>query len=283
MCCGKETYEEGKEARVGLTRRQVLKAMGVGTGLVALGGLTGCTQLFQFPARENSNGNLTALSARQVAKDIIQASGNQWKKVLKAVNHLEEVSKEELDKRVKKAKELTLNALDHLDQIGISSQIDQVIREAPEVVEFPEGFEDHFLNELKDVFWPKQIDAIKRDFPTSGKKEVLEPILKDGGWSRHWRRVIEGIDSDVSGASSLEIREEDLPVRAQTVCMWVCDAVAIAAGLLVCLILVTADGPEPGIGDVACYLGTAILGHLACRWICRDDGLAGLTFEWQRG
>jgi hypothetical protein len=42
MCCGKEPYEEGKEGRVSLTRRQVLRAMGVGTRLVALGGLTGC-------------------------------------------------------------------------------------------------------------------------------------------------------------------------------------------------------------------------------------------------
>jgi hypothetical protein len=45
MCCGKETYEKVKEGQVGLTRRKVLKAMGVGTGLLTLGGLTGCTQL----------------------------------------------------------------------------------------------------------------------------------------------------------------------------------------------------------------------------------------------
>jgi hypothetical protein len=45
MCCGKETYEEVKQGRVGLTRRKVLRAMGVGTGLITLGGLTACTQL----------------------------------------------------------------------------------------------------------------------------------------------------------------------------------------------------------------------------------------------
>ncbi len=48
MCCGKETYEEVKEGRGGLTRRKVLRAMGVGTGLMALGGLTGCGSLEAF-------------------------------------------------------------------------------------------------------------------------------------------------------------------------------------------------------------------------------------------
>jgi hypothetical protein len=45
MCCGKEVYEEWEQGRIGLTRRQVLKAMGVGSGIVALSSLGGCISL----------------------------------------------------------------------------------------------------------------------------------------------------------------------------------------------------------------------------------------------
>ncbi len=67
MCCGKETYEEVKEGRGGLTRRKVLRAMGVGTGLMALGGLTGCTQFLGFDrdvTRQGVNGVVSTTGSR---------------------------------------------------------------------------------------------------------------------------------------------------------------------------------------------------------------------------
>ncbi len=71
MCCGKESYEEVKEGRGGLTRRKVLRAMGVGTGLVALGGLTGCTQfldLSETDSFQNSSEDLHSAALQATSK-----------------------------------------------------------------------------------------------------------------------------------------------------------------------------------------------------------------------
>jgi hypothetical protein len=68
MCCGKETHEEVKEGQGGLTRRKVLKAMGVGTGLITLGGLTGCTQLIDFNSdlmEQQVNGAVNAAGSKE--------------------------------------------------------------------------------------------------------------------------------------------------------------------------------------------------------------------------
>lgn len=86
MCCGKETYGQVEEGRGGFTRRQVLRAMGVGTGLVALGGLTGCTQFLGFDqAANNSDDEITALGTRNselvlsVDGETLSVSPYSWK------------------------------------------------------------------------------------------------------------------------------------------------------------------------------------------------------------
>jgi hypothetical protein len=76
MCCGKETYEEVKQGRVGLTRRKVLKAMGVGTGLITLGELTGCIQFLGLDeAANNSDSEITTLGKRN--RELILSSDGE--------------------------------------------------------------------------------------------------------------------------------------------------------------------------------------------------------------
>jgi hypothetical protein len=92
MCCGKETHEEVKEGQGGLTRRQVLRAMGVGTGWVALGGLTGCTQLLTFNSDLSSryaNDTVTASSIKDKLAILRQTGKRVNRQLLKnAITHL---------------------------------------------------------------------------------------------------------------------------------------------------------------------------------------------------
>ncbi|GEM_PF-6333911 len=69
MCCGRDTNEHEKKKEVGrarLTRRLLLKAVGVGTSLVALGGLTGCAQLLGIKGSiRQANRDVTTLGVRE--------------------------------------------------------------------------------------------------------------------------------------------------------------------------------------------------------------------------
>jgi len=76
MCCGNEMYEPGKEGREGLTRRQVLRAMGAGAGLITLGGLTGCTQFLDVAeAIDKSDNEITAFGVHK--KELVLSVGGE--------------------------------------------------------------------------------------------------------------------------------------------------------------------------------------------------------------
>jgi len=74
MCCGKETFDEVKSSQGKLSRRRVVKAMGAVGGLVALGGLTGCTQLLGIDGTSTPT-KVTALGLKRSPTVALSADG----------------------------------------------------------------------------------------------------------------------------------------------------------------------------------------------------------------
>ncbi len=132
MCCGKEPYEEVKEGRGGLTRRQVLRAMGVGTGLMALGGLTGCVD-WTARSGEDSRSTLLAQGNHSDLVKLLQATKDQWKDVFHTLARAYQSRNGHLQKKLIKvkinsAKQWTLEALDKLHKVGISQEFNMKLQ-----------------------------------------------------------------------------------------------------------------------------------------------------------
>lgn len=96
MCCDKETFEEVKEGRVGLTRRQALKVMGSVAGALSLTGLSGCTSLLGESGSPGTGSTSaigvfgSAVRARKPDQREVQISQAQIKEAFKAFHQGEE-------------------------------------------------------------------------------------------------------------------------------------------------------------------------------------------------
>lgn len=199
MCCDKETFEEVKEGRVGLTRRQALKVMGVGGGLVALGGLTGCTSLLNLPEKGSNDSALLAQGSgsRKEVTALLRKSEDQWKAVFATLasaykSHNNNLSGQ-LEVQVKDAKQLSLKYLDALDESGMSEEFNTELLNPNYDKEAASQLNKRFMKEFHVADLPPESIKVFKDASliTSRKKlwkEATASILKEGGLVQHVRK-----------------------------------------------------------------------------------------------
>ncbi|GEM_PF-5741620 len=248
MCCGREIYEheEREEGRVRLTRRQVLKAVGLGASLATLSGLTGCTSLIvSTSSSHESREEVQALSLK-IDKKLSNIVLNRWIKVVRIVNGVERGSREELQERIQQAQEVTDQMLNHWKEIGYAGAIDRMLQQemykTPYEIELTNSGKEAILHRLKSAYPPDEIRYFKSNLPSIvSKRSVIEPILQDGGIAAHIQRL-------AKSASSLSD-----PVKAQR-CEEICIA-CLAAAIVLC---------ELGIDCAAAAAAAAVCCALAC-------------------
>ncbi len=125
-----------KDFRTGMSRRQVLKMLGVGSGILAVGGgLTGCVSWFYqqagVPATKNTNNKATNLQAALNIDDdppkldskLLDITRRKLKAALKKLNTLRQAGIHSIKTplEVKDAFRHAVKAMDHLDQVGYVS------------------------------------------------------------------------------------------------------------------------------------------------------------------
>ena len=248
MCCGREIYkqEQREEGQFRLTRRQMLKAVGLSTSLVTLGGLTGCTSfILESSANYEGRNELQVLGMR-VNKEYSRTALKRWIKVARIINGVERGSKEELQERIQQAQEATYYLLNHWKETGYAEAVDRMLQEEgnkpPYNIELTADAKEAMLQRLKDAYSPYELKRLKNNLPAVvSKRSVIEPILRDGGIEAYIKRLAES-------ASSLPDS-----VKAQQ-CQEICIA-CLAAAIVLC---------ELGVDCVAAAAAAAACCALAC-------------------
>jgi hypothetical protein len=168
--------------------------MGAGAGLVALGGLTGCTtQVIEMETESKPKSTVMAQAA-QPNRGLMRATLEQWKRVIRVQNGIDKVSERQLAEWEDQAKRMTLELLDHLDEVGLTSEMDDALKELPEEIQIPREVAAAFMEQLKDVLRPEQFKILRRELLEPIKKsQAVEPVLKDGGISAHMRKLLRSL------------------------------------------------------------------------------------------
>lgn len=277
MCCGKETYEEVKEGRVGLTRRQVLRAMGVGTGLMALGGLTGCIDgAYKDPISTGGQ-----LAAQAKGKDLgldaqfLKLVMKSQKALLKRLIHLkrEEILHPPVDlqAQIDTVRGLSLKMVDHYERVGLTAEFDRkagaIINSLSSPVLPPAPFHDAALRDLEELgeINNPYIQILREvllggvEFTDQDRQEILAKIDRLGLAAILKGRIGSLRLHPVSGQQDDVVYCTVDVLVCSTVCGWL-GAQAGAA----CLVAFAEPTP---IGEIVC-LGAIAYGLFTCRAVC---------------
>jgi hypothetical protein len=167
-----------------LNRRSLLKILGVGSCAMFLGMLNGCAMPVAFtsiPERKEVTG--FGLGRGRLDKGLVQATMNEWKRVLRALYNLENISTRELVERVSRAKRMTLQVIDHIDEIGLSTKVDAILRDMPRDIILPKEIVQKILIILQDAFPGREIRRLKDELAVPLRKphvQVLELVKEHG-------------------------------------------------------------------------------------------------------
>ncbi len=172
-----------------LSRRKLLKCLGIGAGAIAINIFAGCTQL--------SNSVLVGdfKIDPQAKADLTTNTLKACRKVLRAYYNLDQISTDELKQRVGHAKEVTLEMINDWDISGHSAQIDRILNTAPDRYEHLKEVKQHYLKEFKDAMTEKHLTKLEELLNTSGTKDSANHILKEGGVSALIRKHLSSASS----------------------------------------------------------------------------------------
>lgn len=178
--------------KVQISRRMLLKGLGMGAGLVAVSGLSGCTQFLQRGESSVPLAPAGAGNARQRLAQRAREAKEAWKSVLRAQNKIERVDAAELERRLAYAKRKMLQLLDQLDAEGITAQIDQQLRALPEQFEYPLEVKEYYRRELQDVLTEEQRRRLEGALSKPATNEAIHKVLTQGGVSPYlWKKLAE--------------------------------------------------------------------------------------------
>lgn len=177
-----------------VSRRTLLRGLSLGAGILALGGLSGCTQFLKRSESSVSLAPAGASNARQRLAQLAHEAKEAWKSALRAQNKIERVDAAELERRLVHAKHKMLQLLDQLDAEGITAQIDQQLRALPEQFEYPEGVKNRYREELRDILLPEQRARLEDLFTRSGDRKAVNEVLAAGGVSAYIRKRLDEVD-----------------------------------------------------------------------------------------
>lgn len=191
--------DQGKRAEQ-LSRRALLKGLGLGAGLVAFSGLSGCTQFLQ---RSESNVPLASAGAKdnvrkRLAK-LAREAKEAWKDVLRDYNRYQVTGDENiklaLPEKIQKAKTSSLAVVDGLDTEGLTPELNKKlakadfssVSEAEKAKVIKRIMEDLADTELPEDETQKLKQALMQQLNLDAKKKE---VLDHGGISSYLRRYI---------------------------------------------------------------------------------------------
>lgn len=245
-----------------LNRRQLLKLWGMGSGVLTLGALSGCTLPLRWDSSpDDGKASSMGLSKANLDKGLAQATLDQWKKVLRAQYGMENISPSEVEKRISHAKGMTLRLLDHIDEIGLSKKIDSALIGRPEEIAVSEKDIFEATRILQDAMPADELHKLEKRIPRRvNKSAVLDPILKEGGVSQHFRNLMAQLNIQAStlGTATSESEAGQFARAMGSNCSW---AVGICAGLFTLLLLTCGDECSQSTTDVViavCFAGIVV-------------------------
>lgn len=257
MCCGKIPeleYQNERSESPHLLRRQVLKMLVVGSGMLAVGGgLSGCTSLFERHSRvdissDTKRGTALGVNTSKVDKALVSAVKNQLKKLVRVLNGLDKVSPQELAKMIRQTQRISFHLLDHLDVIGVSAEIDRAMHEIPDIIDVPQYIKDRFINEVADALLPQEILEIRQELSQPITKDLLDPAIQNiigkGGWSQHMRQLIRRLGSRARVNTAPSFKGKVIALDAAECCI---KAIAFS-------IWVTIIAAPTGLGAISFFL-----------------------------
>ncbi len=288
MCCGKETYEEMQGGRVGLTRRKVLKAMGAGAGLVALGGLTGCTAWLADSGftSESSAGKVSAAgtASDRLKKALsrvdqkliheINETKEAWSRVWKMAFHNHESDRASVISTFEHAKKKTRILIDQYDRIdfigaleslALTASLADVNTALSQDTEFKRELEKRFMDDLVGIGFSERDanDEVQRHFHrlfTQAEYDQARQGLSGQGLSNAFQESLNVLDpGDGGGGGSPTPSQCTAAVISCIAIFGVIVLGCIAIGLAECLALLGNIGPG-GAGNLVltaaliCYI-----------------------------
>jgi hypothetical protein len=175
-----------------LSRRALLKGLGMGAGLIALSGLSGCTW---FLPRSESSVPLAPAgaggeAARRRLAQLAREAKESWKGVLRAQNRIEHVGAEELERRLRHAKRTMLDLIEEMDRQGVTAQVDAQLQALPEQFEYPEAVKQYYREEFRGVLTSGQYQQLEEYLARPGTNEPAQRVLREGGISSYLRRKL---------------------------------------------------------------------------------------------
>ena len=256
MCCG--GHEPSREEKTQVSRRRMVKAMGAGAGLVTLGGLTGCTQLLDAESGVlTGTGDLKALGLRRVPnRRLIQATLNQWRKVVRVNNGIEHVPQPVLKKRVSKAIHMSERLISETKESGYDSWITDKLRNLPNETLLGKETRNQFISKLEGAFTDEQLSRL--DFSLGQKYDtdvLVQPIIKHGGWANYYKNIIDHLDQENPLEAQQEQGDDDEDNDSST-CRTGC-SILLAAGFTLCAGLGTSEACAAG--GVASAIGCLMM------------------------
>ncbi len=246
-----------------LNRRQMLRLLGVGGCVLTLGALNGCA----LPLRWDSSlakgeASSMGLGKAELDRGLAQATLDQWKKVLRVQHGMENVSPSEVERRITHAKDLTLRLLNHIDEIGLSKKIDGALIGSPEEIVVSENDVYEATRILQDAMPADELQELKKRIPRRvSKSAALDPILKEGGVSQHFRNVMAQLNVQASvlkTANSEEAEAGQFVTAMGSNCSW---GVGVCAVLFTLLLLTCGDECSQSTTDVViavCFAGIVV-------------------------
>jgi hypothetical protein len=187
-----------------LSRRALLKGLGMGAGLIALSGLSGCTW---FLPRSESSVPLAPAgaggeAARRRLAQLAREAKESWKGVLRAQNRIEHVGAEELERRLRHAKRTMLDLIEEMDRQGVTAQVDAQLQALPEQFEYPEAVKQYYREEFRGVLTSGQYQQLEEYLARPGTNEPAQRVLQEGGVSSYIRKKL----ADVQLQPKAELR-----------------------------------------------------------------------------
>ncbi len=225
--------DQGKRAEQ-LSRRALLKGLGLGAGLVAFSGLSGCTQFLQ---RSESSAPLASAgakgsSARKRLAKLAREGKRLWKEILRDYNRWQATRNENiklaLPEKIQKAKTSSLAVVDGLDTEGLTPELNEELAKA----DFSNVSEAEKTKVIKRIMEDLADTELPEDEAQKLKQVLMQPlnldakkkeVLDHGGISSYLRRYIKGIDSEALAPNSISYQlraiQQSLCSRAKTTCM----------------------------------------------------------------
>jgi hypothetical protein len=245
-----------------LNRRQLLKLLGMGSGVLTLETLSGCTLPLRWDSSPDAGkASSMGLGKANLDRGLAQATLDQWKKVLRAQHGMENVSPSEVERRITQARDMTLRLLDHIDQIGLSKKIDRSLMGSPEEIAVSEEEIYEATCILQDAIPADELQELESRIPRRvNKSAVLDPILKEGGVSQHFRNAMAQLNVQTSAlrTATSEAEAGQFVTGMGSNCSW---GVGVCAVLFTLLLLTCGDECSQSTTDVViavCFAGIVV-------------------------